>query len=106
MASQYQVIYAFANASGTGNTSVVAAQAGQRIMVLQCCVITGATNSVKFQSNTTDISAAWPLAANGGFVLPYSALGWFQTNIGEALNFNQSTGTATAVQIVWCPANQ
>lgn len=105
MASQFQVLYAFVNASATGNTNVVAVQSGQRILVLQCCIITGAANQVKFQSNTSDISAGWPLASNGGFVLPYSELGWFQTNIGEALNFNQSTSVQTAVQVVWCPVN-
>jgi len=104
MASDLIVQYAFATPSGVGNSVLVAAQPGQRIVLLQVCVITGGSNNVKFQTNgTTDISATYPLAQNGGFVLPYSQLGWFATEIGESLTFNQSAGVSTAVQIVWCP---
>lgn len=107
MAGQFVVQYAFATPSASGTTLLVAAQAGQRIIVLQCCVITGGANNVKFQSNgATDISATFPLAQNGGFVLPYSELGWMQTNVGESLTFSDSVGITTAVQVVWCPANQ
>lgn len=104
MASDLQVAYAFATPSASGSNVIVAAQAGQRIIVLQCCVITSAANNVKFQSNgSTDISALFPLAVNGGFVMPYSQLGWMQTNIGESLTVNLSAAQPTAVQVVWCP---
>lgn len=104
MAQDLVVQYAFTNATTSGATNIVPVQPGQRIIVLQCCVITGNTNNVQFQSNaSTSISATFPLAPNGGFVLPYSELGWFQTNIGETLDFNMGTGTMTGVQVVWCP---
>lgn len=104
MALDLESFYLFATPSTSGNTTLLAAQAGQRILVLQVCVITSAANSVKFQSNaTTDISALFPLAQNGGFVLPYSELGWMQTNIGESLTVNMSAGNSTAIQVVWCP---
>jgi hypothetical protein len=94
--------YGFATPTSSGNTTIVAAVAGYRIIVSQVCVITSAANSVKFQSNgTSDISALMPLAPNGGFVLPYSDLGWMQTNISESLTFNMSTGTSTGVQVVY-----
>lgn len=104
MAADLSVQYAFLTPAVSGSSTIVAAQASQRIVVLQCCVITSASNNVKFQSNgSTDISALFPLAQNGGFVLPYSALGWMQTNIGESLTVNLSAGNSTAVQVVWCP---
>lgn len=104
MAADLIVQYAFATPSSAGSTTVVAAQAGQRIVVLQICVITSLANNVKLQSNgTTDLTATFPLAQNGGFVLPNSDLGWFSTAIGESLTFNQTNGTPTAVQVVWCP---
>jgi hypothetical protein len=108
MASQYAVQYTFATPSASGSTTIVGAQAGQRIVVLQLCVIASAADNVKFQTSTgpTDISATWPLAANGGFVLPFSQVGWFQTGLGDALIFNQTVGQPTAIQLVWCPANQ
>jgi hypothetical protein len=106
MAANLIVQYAFLTPASSGNSTVVGAQAGQRIIVLQCCVITSAANNVKFQSNgTTDISALMPLAANGGFVLPYSQVGWFQTNIGESLTVNLSAGVSTGIQVVWCPSS-
>lgn len=107
MANQFAVQYAFVTVAASGATTIVAAQASQRIIVLQCCVITGAADNVKFQSSGgSDLTALFPLAANGGFVLPYSQAGWFQTVLGEGLNFSQSATTSCAVQVVWCPANQ
>ncbi len=104
MAGDLAVQYAFATPAISGNTTIVAAQASQRIRVLQVCVITGGANNVKFQSNaTTDLTGLFPLAQNGGFVLPHSDIGWFNTNIGESLTFNMSGSVSTAVQVVWCP---
>ena len=107
MSSDRTVQYAFVTASASGQTTVVAAQTNQRIVVLQCCVITGGADNVKFQTSTgnVDLTALFPLAANGGFVMPYSSVGWFQTGIGDALLFNQSSTISTAVQVVWCPNN-
>jgi hypothetical protein len=96
--------YAFANPASSGNTQLVAAQGGLRIVVLSVCIITSTAQSVKFQSATNDISCAWPLATNGGLVLPFSEHGWLQTNIGEALNINLGGGFAAAVQIAWMPS--
>ena len=104
MANDLSVQYAFATPSSAGSTTLVVAQPGQRIRVLQVCVITGGANNVKFQSNgTTDVSALFPLAQNGGFVMPYSDIGWFNTNIGESLTFNMTGATSTGIQVVWCP---
>jgi len=104
MASDLQVQYSFITPSSAGTTQIVAAQPGQRICVLQCCVITGAANNVKFVSGgVTDISATFPLAQNGGFVLPFVQVGWFKTAIGESLDFNMTASSSTAVQVVWCP---
>lgn len=95
--------YAFANPSTSGSTSLIAAVGGSRILVLQICVITSAANNIFFQSNgTTTISASFPLASNGGFVLPYSELGWMQTNIGESLTVTLGSSAQTAIQIVYC----
>lgn len=88
-----------ANPSGTGQTAVLAAVAGKRYRVLSCIVIATLANNVKFQSNSTDITALFPLGANGGFVFPFNEHGWFETAVGEALNINMSVATATAVQI-------
>jgi hypothetical protein len=61
--------------------------------------VTTLANSIKFQSNASDISATFPLGANGGLVMPFNEHGWFQTNVGEPLLINLSVGTATGIQI-------
>lgn len=96
-----EVQYSFVNAGAAGNTEVVAAQAGYSIVVLCALIISTAAQSVGFQSNVTAISASFPLAANGGFALPLSEHGWFETNVGEALNINLGSATATGIQVVW-----
>lgn len=88
-----------ANPSSLGSTTLVAAVPGARYRVLAVAVITTLANNVKFLSNASDITATFPLAANGGLVLPFNEHGWFQTNLGEALNVNLSVATATGVQL-------
>jgi hypothetical protein len=87
------------NPSSIGNTAVVAALPNARIRVLSVAVVAAAANSVKFQSGTTDISALFAFAANGGLVLPFNEHGWFETAVGEALNINLSAATAVGAQI-------
>lgn len=93
------VISTFVNTSALGSTAVVAAIAGKSIRVVSAAIVTTLANNVKFLSASTDISATWPLGANGGIVLPYNDHGWVQTAEGEALNINLSVATATGVHI-------
>lgn len=89
----------FVNTSATGATQIVAAAPGMSIRVISAAVVSTIANNVKFQSAATDISALFPLGANGGIVLSFNEHGWFQTNPGEALNINMSVATATGIQI-------
>lgn len=94
----------FVNASALGNTQVVAAQgAGVKIRVHGFLVVTTAAQTVKFQSATTDISAGFPLAANGGVSTPYYPGGMFETAANQALNINLGVATAAGVQVIWEP---
>ena len=94
--------YGFATVSSLGSNLVVpAASAVSRIRVLSAVVLTTAATNVTFQSNATAISATFPLGANGGFSLPMSVYGWFETNPGEALNINLSAGSLTGVQLTY-----
>lgn len=87
------------NPASIGSNTIVAAVAGARYRVLACAVISTLANNVNFTSNASAISAVFPLAANGGLVLPFNEHGWFETAVGEALNINLSVATATAVQV-------
>lgn len=88
-----------ANPSSSGDTALIAASTDAIYRVLSVAVVTTLANNVKFKSGSTDISATFPLGANGGIVLPFNEHGWFQTAAGEALNVNLGTATATGVQI-------
>ena len=98
------VKYAFATPTGIGVTEVVPAQgAGVRIRVLAVYVHATLAVGVKFRGAAADITATFPLGANGGFVLPLNEQGWFETPPNEALNINLSLGTSTGCQVVWIP---
>lgn len=91
---------AFVNTAATGNTALVAAITGKKIRVLSVIVFTTLANTIKFQSATTDISATFPLAANGNIISEVSD-GLFETAVGEALNVNLSVATATGVSVTY-----
>jgi hypothetical protein len=96
---------AFANATASGDTAVVAAQGGSvRIRVISAHVHATTAVSVLFRSATTAISATNPVGATGGYVLPRNIDGWFQTAANEALNINLSGNVATGVTVTWVPA--
>ena len=88
-----------ATPASSGDNSLVAAVAGARYRVLSVAVVSTLANSIKFRSGTTDISGTFPLAANGGFVMPFNEHGWFETAVGEALQINMTVATSTGVQI-------
>lgn len=90
---------AFINPSSTGASEIVAAVPNGAIRVISLAVISTIANAVNLASAATDITAVFPLGANGGIVLPFNEHGWCQTAIGEALNIEMSVATATGVHV-------
>ncbi len=95
---------AFANPSDSGANEIIEEIAGERIRVLAVHIHADDAVDAEFQTATTAISPLYPLAANGGFVLPYCQHGWFETAAGEPLNLDLSSAVAVAVTVVWVPA--
>jgi len=89
----------FLNANSLGTTEIIPAQANRSIRVISVVAISTVANNIKFLSAGTDLSATFPLGANGGLVMSFNEHGWFQTAIGEALNINLSVATATGIQL-------
>jgi hypothetical protein len=81
--------------------ALVAAVTGMRIRVHGFAVIAAGVVSVNLESGTTDISGVFPLAANGGFVLPFSEVGWADTAPGEALNVTISAAVSCGMQVIY-----
>ena len=83
--------------SGSANaTEVVAAPTSPKFIRFHGAAIGSAgTTNVKWQSASTDKTAAIPFAANDKLVLPVVDLdGWFDCAPGEALNIHSSAAIA------------
>lgn len=85
----------------SGSGQVIAGTAGKKIKVFGLAIGAGADTVITFNSNASPISGQFPLAAKGGFTLPESETGWFETAVGEALNLNASAATTIGVQVIY-----
>ncbi|MGD9827135.1 MAG: hypothetical protein AB7U66_00260 [Hyphomicrobiaceae bacterium] len=95
-------------AATSGNNTLVAAVSGKKIRVLAIAVVaagavdlyftSAAGGTVIFGGSTNKIG----LAANGGFVLPYNPLGWFENSTtNQLLNMNLSGAVAVSGGLVY-----
>ena len=94
------VQYAPINATTSGDTQIVPAVSGKRIRVIAYAVIANATVSIKFRSDTTDITGSMRVVEGGGIAHAYDG-GLFQTADGEALNINLSTNATVGGYVVY-----
>jgi hypothetical protein len=99
-------------ANNTTDSVLQAAVTNKTIIVLaifaNCSNATGPA-TITFNSKPagagTAISPAFRIPTGGGFVLPYSPVGWFETNVSEGLTATTgATNSDTAVIVVWKPA--
>ncbi len=97
--------FAFVNvAAGQTDSVIVTGVTNRIVLVLGVACVTAATaTNVTFNSkgsgSGTAITCLFANAANGGFVLPESAGGWFQTNSGESLTVTTGSGSTSGFQI-------
>lgn len=84
------------SAASSGNNTLISAVGSKKIRVLAASFIANAAVNVKFQSGAggTDLTGLFYLAANGGAVLPYNPVGWFETAVTTLLNMNLSGAVA------------
>jgi len=81
-------------------SSLVAAVTGKKIRVVALAMVTGGTaTDVTFNSASTAISPLFANGANGGAVLPFNPVGWFETVAGEALTVTTGAGSTTGFLI-------
>ena len=77
----------------SGSTTLVAAVAGFKIVVMHYAAIGTATETITFKSNATALTGAMPFVANGGIFAAFEK-GLFETAAGEPLVITVSAGTA------------
>ncbi len=90
-----------ANPSTATTTSLVAGVTNRKYRVVGLAIVTTAANNINLESGTTDITAVFPLGANGGIVLPYNEHGWCETAAGSALQVTTSAATACGVHVLY-----
>lgn len=99
--------YAFANvAASQTDSSLVASPGAVKIRVLSVYAVAGGTaTTLTFNSKGggagTAISALFANAANGGEILPFSPVGWFETSTSEALTVTTGAGSTTGIGVVY-----
>lgn len=77
-------------ASASGATQLVAANGSNKIRVLSYVIVASAAVNAKFQSAANDKTGLLYCASNTGVSAPFSPVGHFETNAGEALNVSLS----------------
>ena len=80
-------------ASASGATTIVTnAFPLRKLRVIAANVIASNAVNVKWQTSTgpVDLTGLAYLTTNGGYILPYNAIGWFETLPGDNLLINLS----------------
>lgn len=98
---------AFANiAASTTDGTLVAASGSKRIRITGVVVMTGnRATDITFNSKPsgagTAITCLFACSANGGFVMPFSPTGWFESSGDEGISVTSSGGSTTGIQCTY-----
>ena len=95
------VNYTSISISASGASEIVSAISTRTIRVVSLHAIAAGPVNVKWQSAANDLTGLAYFAANGGYVLPFNAIGWFQTNASEALNISLSAATGVGGSLAY-----
>lgn len=81
---------------------LVALVASKKIRVLALVAQCGGTaTDMTFESSTTTRKHKIPAGVNGGQVLPFNPLGWFETASGESLTVTTGAGSSCEISGVY-----
>jgi hypothetical protein len=86
--------FAKISASSSGDNTVVSAVTGKKIRVLNWALTANGTVSIKWRSNTTDITGLRPLIQYASAGRSGGPTGVMETSVGEALNLNLSAAVS------------
>lgn len=89
--------------AAAGDTTVVSAISGKRIVVLACILVADGAAAVRFESGTggTALTGLMTLTASSGFTLPFNEAGWCQTAAGSLLNLKSTGAGASGGMLVY-----
>jgi len=99
--------FAAISAASSGNNTLIAANATKKLRILAINFISAAANNI-YITNGAGGTALWAgstnkanFGANGGIVLPYNPVGWFETSANTALVANLSAASAIGGSITY-----
>lgn len=84
--------FAIIDVATSGDNTLLAAVTAKKIRILSLYMVASAAVTARFESGAagTALSGQMQLAANGGFVLPFNPVGWFETASGVLFNLELS----------------
>jgi len=84
--------------AGSTDSSLIALVAAKKLRILSLAVQCGATaTTATFESGTATRIHKVPAGSNGGQVLPFNPVGWFETTAGAALTVTTGAGSDTDI---------
>lgn len=92
---------AILTSSTTGTAIVAAPGAGLKIRVLAVAAVAAGAVSMSLASAANAITSTKALAANGGFILPYSEPGWYECAENEALNLTLGSAVSVGIDVTY-----
>ena len=96
-------VFAAISGATSGNNTLVAADATKKIRVFALSIVAVTAVDVRFESAAggTALTGVMSFAANGGYVLPYNPLGWFETVANELLNMELGAAVQVSGSITY-----
>jgi hypothetical protein len=88
-------------------TTVVIGRPNQQIILISCGITVDTNTTLTWRTSTGSVSIFGPssITATGGYILPFNAGGWCQTQIGDSLILDPG-GIAVGGGISYVWANQ
>lgn len=95
--------FAVIDAASSGDNTLVAAVASNKIRVLSLFLVSAGTVTARFESGAggTALTGQMNLVANSGFVLPFNPTGWFETAVNTLLNLELSGAISVDGSLVY-----
>lgn len=89
-------------AAADTDEELIAAVASKKLRILALAVQCGGVATVaEFQSGGSTRIHRVPAGANGGQILPFNPVGWFETTSGASLTVTTGTGSSTDISGVY-----
>lgn len=89
-------------AASDTDEELIAAVVGKKLRILALvCQCGSAATDAEFQTGGATRIHRVPAGANGGQVLPFNPVGWFETGVGASLTVSTGTGSSTDISGVY-----